>query len=108
MHHFRVLLREGTNATREGIQQCLDQLDLEPDGYQVGKTMVRTLPLSFSCCIKVVETAVFVVTLCHFKNLLFIQKILNNLLVNAEQFGTFCSSYLCSALKSFKASHESV
>ncbi|XP_056253856.1 unconventional myosin-IXAa isoform X9 [Seriola aureovittata] len=40
VHHFCVLLPEGTRATREGIQQCLDQLDLEPDGYQVGKTMV--------------------------------------------------------------------
>uniref|UniRef100_A0A8C4HPS1 Myosin IXA n=1 Tax=Dicentrarchus labrax TaxID=13489 RepID=A0A8C4HPS1_DICLA len=40
VHHFSVLLPEGTSATREGIQQCLDQLDLEPDGYQVGKTMV--------------------------------------------------------------------
>ncbi|XP_070827077.1 unconventional myosin-IXAa [Chaetodon trifascialis] len=40
VHHFSVLLPEGTNATREGIQQCLDELDLQPDGYQVGKTMV--------------------------------------------------------------------
>ncbi|XP_071345310.1 unconventional myosin-IXAa isoform X2 [Trachinotus anak] len=40
VHHFCVLLPEGTKATKEGIQQCLDQLDLEPDGYQVGKTMV--------------------------------------------------------------------
>uniref|UniRef100_A0A8D0D197 Myosin IXA n=1 Tax=Sander lucioperca TaxID=283035 RepID=A0A8D0D197_SANLU len=40
VHHFCVLLPEGTSATREGIQQSLDQLDLEPDGYQVGKTMV--------------------------------------------------------------------
>uniref|UniRef100_A0A3Q3QU98 Myosin IXA n=1 Tax=Monopterus albus TaxID=43700 RepID=A0A3Q3QU98_MONAL len=39
VHHFSVLLPEGTSATREAIQQCLDQLDLEPDGYQVGKTM---------------------------------------------------------------------
>ncbi|XP_074477789.1 unconventional myosin-IXAa isoform X3 [Sebastes fasciatus] len=40
VHHFSVLLQEGTRATREGIQQSLDQLDMEPDGYQVGKTMV--------------------------------------------------------------------
>ncbi|XP_010731151.3 unconventional myosin-IXAa isoform X8 [Larimichthys crocea] len=40
VHHFSVLLPEGTSATKEGIQQCLDQLDHEPDGYQVGKTMV--------------------------------------------------------------------
>ncbi|XP_044064047.1 unconventional myosin-IXAa isoform X4 [Siniperca chuatsi] len=40
VHHFCVLLPEGTSATREGIHQSLDQLDLEPDGYQVGKTMV--------------------------------------------------------------------
>ncbi|XP_076588668.1 unconventional myosin-IXAa isoform X2 [Chaetodon auriga] len=40
VHHFSVLLPEGTSATREGIQQCLDELDLQPDGYQVGKTMV--------------------------------------------------------------------
>ncbi|XP_044210725.1 unconventional myosin-IXAa isoform X2 [Thunnus albacares] len=40
VHHFCVLLPESTSATREGIQQCLDQLDLAPDGYQVGKTMV--------------------------------------------------------------------
>ncbi|XP_034535502.1 unconventional myosin-IXAa [Notolabrus celidotus] len=40
VHHFSVLLPSGTRATREGIQKCLDQLDLQPDGYQVGKTMV--------------------------------------------------------------------
>uniref|UniRef100_A0AAX7SUH5 Myosin IXA n=1 Tax=Astatotilapia calliptera TaxID=8154 RepID=A0AAX7SUH5_ASTCA len=40
VHHFSVLLPEGTSATREGIQQCLDQLDLKADGYQVGKTKV--------------------------------------------------------------------
>ncbi|XP_031704301.1 unconventional myosin-IXAa isoform X5 [Anarrhichthys ocellatus] len=40
VHHFSVLLPECTSATRDGIQQSLDQLDLEPDGYQVGKTMV--------------------------------------------------------------------
>ncbi|KAM9861016.1 unconventional myosin-IXAa [Aulostomus maculatus] len=40
IHHFFVLLPESTSATREGIQRCLDQLDLAPDGYQVGKTMV--------------------------------------------------------------------
>ncbi|KAM4603098.1 unconventional myosin-IXAa isoform 2-T2 [Polymixia lowei] len=40
VHHFRVLLPEGTSATQEGIQQYLGQLDLAPDGYQVGRTMV--------------------------------------------------------------------
>ncbi|XP_049898020.1 unconventional myosin-IXAa isoform X1 [Epinephelus moara] len=40
VHHFCVLLPEGTTATRESILQSLDQLDLEPEGYQVGKTMV--------------------------------------------------------------------
>lgn len=45
----------------------------------------------------VVKTAVFVVTRCHFENLLYIQKILNNLLVNAEEFGTFCSAFLFSS-----------
>ncbi|XP_038556863.1 unconventional myosin-IXAa isoform X4 [Micropterus salmoides] len=40
VHHFCVLLPEGTSASREGIQQSLGQLDLDPDGYQVGKTMV--------------------------------------------------------------------
>lgn len=39
-----MLLPEGTSATREGIQQCLDQLDLKADGYQVGKTKVILLP----------------------------------------------------------------
>lgn len=45
VHHFRVLLPEGTAATREGIQLCLDQLDLDSEGYQVGRTMV-SIPLS--------------------------------------------------------------
>ncbi|XP_049453457.1 unconventional myosin-IXAa isoform X6 [Epinephelus fuscoguttatus] len=40
VHHFCVLLPAGTTATRESILQSLDQLDLEPEGYQVGKTMV--------------------------------------------------------------------
>lgn len=46
MHHFCVLLPEGAAATREGIQLCLDQLDLESEGYQVGRTMVL-IPLFF-------------------------------------------------------------
>lgn len=45
VHHFHVLLPEGARGTKEGIQQCLDQLDLEPEGYQVGKTMVYSLNL---------------------------------------------------------------
>ncbi|XP_061133421.1 unconventional myosin-IXAa isoform X2 [Syngnathus typhle] len=40
VHHFYVLLPESINTSRENIQHWLDQLDLEPDGYQVGKTMV--------------------------------------------------------------------
>ncbi|XP_040025325.2 unconventional myosin-IXAa isoform X6 [Gasterosteus aculeatus] len=40
IHHFSVLLPERARATRDGIQQSLDQLDLQADGYQVGKTMV--------------------------------------------------------------------
>lgn len=44
MHHFRVLLPEGTAASREAIQLCLDQLDLDSDGHQVGRTMV-SIPL---------------------------------------------------------------
>uniref|UniRef100_A0A8K9V7A5 Myosin IXA n=1 Tax=Oncorhynchus mykiss TaxID=8022 RepID=A0A8K9V7A5_ONCMY len=40
IRHFHVLLPEGTSATQEGIGQYLGQVDLAPDGYQVGKTMV--------------------------------------------------------------------
>uniref|UniRef100_A0A673CS24 Myosin IXAa n=1 Tax=Sphaeramia orbicularis TaxID=375764 RepID=A0A673CS24_9TELE len=40
IHHFHVLLPESASATKGSIQECLDQLDLAPDGYQVGKTMV--------------------------------------------------------------------
>uniref|UniRef100_A0A3Q2YMA6 Myosin IXA n=1 Tax=Hippocampus comes TaxID=109280 RepID=A0A3Q2YMA6_HIPCM len=40
VHHFYVLLPESIRTTREDIQHWLDQLDLETDGYQVGKTMV--------------------------------------------------------------------
>ncbi|XP_061595383.1 unconventional myosin-IXAa [Cololabis saira] len=40
IHHFRVLLPEGASASREGIQQCLGQIDLSAEGYQVGKTKV--------------------------------------------------------------------
>ncbi|KAM6943166.1 unconventional myosin-IXAa [Xenentodon cancila] len=40
IHHFRVLLPEGASATREGIQECLGQIHLQPEGYQVGKTKV--------------------------------------------------------------------
>ncbi|XP_061671283.1 unconventional myosin-IXAa isoform X3 [Syngnathoides biaculeatus] len=40
VHHFYVLFSESTNTTREDIQHWLDQQDLKPDGYQVGKTMV--------------------------------------------------------------------
>lgn len=70
VHHFRVLLPEGSSATREGIQQCLDQLDLEPDAYQVGKTMVFTLPspFQFFSTVKLGVTSVFNVTHCHFLN----------------------------------------
>lgn len=51
VHHFHVLLPKGTNATREDIHGCLDQLDLEPDGYQVGRTMVGTLTLLVPCAL---------------------------------------------------------
>ncbi|XP_037547575.1 unconventional myosin-IXAa isoform X2 [Nematolebias whitei] len=40
VHHFSVLLPEGTAASREGIQACLDHLSLHAEGYQVGKTKV--------------------------------------------------------------------
>ncbi|XP_008402917.1 unconventional myosin-IXAa isoform X6 [Poecilia reticulata] len=40
VHHFSVLLPEGTRSTRESIQGSMDQLDLQPEGYQVGKTKV--------------------------------------------------------------------
>ncbi|KAM4744447.1 unconventional myosin-IXAa isoform 8-T8 [Anableps anableps] len=40
VHHFSVLLPEGTRSTRESIQESMDQLDLQPEGYQVGKTKV--------------------------------------------------------------------
>ncbi|XP_055010992.1 unconventional myosin-IXAa isoform X4 [Boleophthalmus pectinirostris] len=40
VQHFRVLLPEGTRASKECIQQCLQHLSLSKDGYQVGKTMV--------------------------------------------------------------------
>ncbi|KAM4593104.1 unconventional myosin-IXAa isoform 4-T6 [Odontesthes bonariensis] len=40
IHHYTALLPEGTSASREGIQECLDQLDLQAEGYQVGKTKV--------------------------------------------------------------------
>ncbi|KAM9408473.1 unconventional myosin-IXAa isoform 2-T2 [Pholidichthys leucotaenia] len=40
VHHFSVLLPESTSATRVSIHQCLTKLDLQPDGYQVGKSKV--------------------------------------------------------------------
>ncbi|MEQ2269144.1 Unconventional myosin-IXAa [Xenotaenia resolanae] len=38
VHHFSVLMPEGTISTKESIQESMDQLDLQPEGYQVGKT----------------------------------------------------------------------
>ncbi|XP_047218829.1 unconventional myosin-IXAa isoform X3 [Girardinichthys multiradiatus] len=40
VHHFSVLMPEGTISTKESIQESMDQLDLQPEGYQVGKTKV--------------------------------------------------------------------
>uniref|UniRef100_A0A8C7ZZF1 Myosin IXA n=1 Tax=Oryzias sinensis TaxID=183150 RepID=A0A8C7ZZF1_9TELE len=40
VHHFHVLLPPGVSVARESIQECLGQLDLQPEGYQVGKTKV--------------------------------------------------------------------
>uniref|UniRef100_A0A3Q2CG75 Myosin IXA n=1 Tax=Cyprinodon variegatus TaxID=28743 RepID=A0A3Q2CG75_CYPVA len=40
VHHFGVLLPEDTSPTRESIQESMSQLDLQPEGYQVGKTKV--------------------------------------------------------------------
>uniref|UniRef100_A0A672JQ77 Myosin IXAa n=1 Tax=Salarias fasciatus TaxID=181472 RepID=A0A672JQ77_SALFA len=40
VRHFSVLLPEGTRPTKEGIQRFLRRLDLQADGYQVGKTQV--------------------------------------------------------------------
>uniref|UniRef100_A0A8B9LL48 Myosin IXAb n=1 Tax=Astyanax mexicanus TaxID=7994 RepID=A0A8B9LL48_ASTMX len=39
-HHFHVLLPDGTGASQAGIREFLKRADLDPDGYQVGKTMV--------------------------------------------------------------------
>ncbi|XP_068078218.1 unconventional myosin-IXAa isoform X6 [Danio rerio] len=39
--HFHVLLPEGSNqASQEAIRQYLQQVDLTPEGFQVGRTMV--------------------------------------------------------------------
>uniref|UniRef100_A0A8C1PMC2 Myosin IXAa n=1 Tax=Cyprinus carpio TaxID=7962 RepID=A0A8C1PMC2_CYPCA len=41
VRHFHVLLPEGTNqASREAIRRYLHQVDLTPEGFQVGHTMV--------------------------------------------------------------------
>ncbi|XP_067293101.1 unconventional myosin-IXAb isoform X4 [Pseudorasbora parva] len=39
-HHFHVLLPAGSHATAAAIRQFLQNADLEPDGYQVGRNMV--------------------------------------------------------------------
>lgn len=57
MHHYHVLLPEGTNATREGIRGGLDQLDLEPDGYQVGRTMVGTIAICSSPLLRLLNVS---------------------------------------------------
>ncbi|XP_051984241.1 unconventional myosin-IXAa-like [Xyrauchen texanus] len=40
VRHFHVLLAEGTCATKDAIRQYLCQVDLAPEGFQVGRTMV--------------------------------------------------------------------
>lgn len=40
VHHFHVLLPSGLNAGQAGIKEFLQGVQLDPDGYQVGKTMV--------------------------------------------------------------------
>ncbi|KAG7473327.1 hypothetical protein MATL_G00094560 [Megalops atlanticus] len=40
IRHFRVLLPLGTSATQDSLRAFLCQVDLSPDGFQVGKTMV--------------------------------------------------------------------
>lgn len=41
--HFHVLLPEGTNqASQEALRRYLSQVDLTPEGFQVGRTMVRS------------------------------------------------------------------
>ncbi|KAJ8344377.1 hypothetical protein SKAU_G00317060 [Synaphobranchus kaupii] len=40
VRHFRVLLPDDMGATQESLQAYLSQVDLVPDGFQVGKTMV--------------------------------------------------------------------
>ncbi|XP_062849120.1 unconventional myosin-IXAb isoform X2 [Trichomycterus rosablanca] len=39
-HHFHVLLPSGVSTSKTGIQEFLKGADLDPDGYQVGNTMV--------------------------------------------------------------------
>ncbi|KAI4877297.1 hypothetical protein NFI96_011846 [Prochilodus magdalenae] len=39
-HHFHVLLPDGMGASQADIQDFLQRVDLDPDGYQVGHTMV--------------------------------------------------------------------
>uniref|UniRef100_A0A672M707 Unconventional myosin-IXa-like n=1 Tax=Sinocyclocheilus grahami TaxID=75366 RepID=A0A672M707_SINGR len=41
VRHFHVLLPEGTNqASQEAVRRYLHQVDLTPEGFQVGRTMV--------------------------------------------------------------------
>ncbi|XP_060770576.1 unconventional myosin-IXAb isoform X2 [Neoarius graeffei] len=40
VHHFHVLLPSGLSAGQAGIREFLQGVHLDPDGYQVGKTMV--------------------------------------------------------------------
>lgn len=40
VRHFHVMLPEDLQATQEDVRHYLCQVDLAPDGFQVGRTMV--------------------------------------------------------------------
>lgn len=42
VHHFHVLLPSEPSAAQAGIREFLQGVQLDPDGYQVGKTMVSS------------------------------------------------------------------
>lgn len=51
VRHFHVLLPEGTGANQESIRRYLCRVDLAPEGFQVGRTMVWPTKLHYPCLI---------------------------------------------------------
>lgn len=51
MNHFHVLLPQGISPSKHNVHDFLRKIKLNPDNYQVGRTMVSVYLLKIKICL---------------------------------------------------------